>query len=70
VIQQVIQPEGGLWISNFNPAAIVKVPWGAMTFTFTDCNHGRVDFSSPIAGYGTNHMDLTRLTQPLGLTCP
>ena len=40
--------------------------------TFTDCNHGRVDFDAngPAgAGYGTGHMDLTRLTQPAGVVC-
>ena len=70
VIEQVALPTGGLWIPNFNPATIVRNPWGTLTFTFSDCNHGRVDFSSSIGGYGAGHMDLARLTQPAGLTCP
>ena len=28
------------------------------------------DFTSSVPGYGNGHMDLTRLTQPAGLTCP
>jgi hypothetical protein len=41
-------------------------------FQFSDCNHGRVDFSSVanMGFYGTGHMDLTRLTQPAGFACP
>ena len=62
-------PTGGRWIPNFNPTQIVPNPWGTLTFTFTDCNHGRVDFNS-IAGYGAGSMNLTRLTQPAGLSCP
>ena len=61
---------GGRWIPNFDPAKIVNDPWGTFTFTFTDCNTGRVDFTSTSPGYGSNHMDLTRLTLPAGLTCP
>jgi plastocyanin len=64
---------GGQWIPNFNPGAITQPSWGTLTFTFTDCNHGRVDFNGngPAGvGYGTGHMDLSRLTQPVGVTCP
>jgi plastocyanin len=70
MIVSVVMPSGGRWIPNFDPKQIIPNPWGTLTFTFTDCNHGRVDFSSVIAGYGTGSMDLTRLTQPAGLACP
>jgi hypothetical protein len=43
--------------------------WGTLTFTFTNCNQGKVDFNS-VLGYGTGSMNLTRLTQPAGLSCP
>ncbi len=61
---------GGQWIPNFDVSKTKDNPWGTLTFTFTDCNHGRVDFVSTFPGYGSNHMDLTRVTQPAGLTCP
>jgi hypothetical protein len=67
-ITVVFQPTGGRWIPNFDPTRIMPNPWGTLTFTFTDCNHGRVGFNS-VAGYGTGSMNLTRLTQPLGLSC-
>jgi len=68
-ITEVEQPTGGRWIPNFNPATVVHNPWGSLTFTFSDCNHGKVDFNS-VLGYGAGSMNLTRLTQPVGLTCP
>jgi hypothetical protein len=61
---------GGQWIPNFDVSKTKDNPWGTLTFTFTDCNHGRVDFVSTYPGYGSNHMDLTRVTLPAGLTCP
>jgi hypothetical protein len=67
-ITAVDQPTGGRWIPNFDPAQVAHNAWGTLTFTFTDCNHGRVDFNS-VAGYGTGSMDLTRLTMPAGLSC-
>lgn len=65
-----VQTEGGRWIPNFDPANVTQAPWGTLTFSFTDCDHGRVDFDSSVAGYGTGHMDLSRLTHIGGLACP
>ena len=65
-----LQTQGGRWIPNFDPANVTQPPWGTLIFTFTDCNHGAVDFVSTMPGYGSGHMDLTRLTQIGGLTCP
>lgn len=63
-----VQTLGGKFIPNFDPLALTKPTWGTLTFTFSDCNHGRVDFSSGL-GYGTGSMALTRLTLPDGLSC-
>jgi hypothetical protein len=65
------QGQGGAWIPNFDPSHFSLQRWGTLTFTFTDCNHGRVDFfgdgdSSP---WLNGSMELTRLTMPEGLTC-
>ena len=68
-IANVILPSGGRWIPNFDPTKIVDKAWGTLKFTFTDCNHGKVEFASS-SGYGMGSMNLTRLTQPAGLTCP
>ena len=68
-ISQVEQPGGGRWIPNFDAGQVVHNAWGTLVFTFTDCNHGRVDFNS-VAGFGSGTMDLTRITRPAGLVCP
>jgi Kelch motif len=68
-ITAVEQPTGGRWIPNFDAGKVVHNTWGTLTFTFADCDHGKVDFNS-VAGYGAGRMNLTRLTQPAGLTCP
>ena len=68
-IAAVEQPLGGRWIPNFDPARITRNPWGTLTLTFSDCNHGRVEFASA-AGFGSGGMNLTRLTRPLGVACP
>ena len=68
-IVDVVRPSGGRWIPNFDPNSIVRSPWGTLTFSFTDCNNGRVDFNSGF-GYGSGSMNLHRLTLPAGLTCP
>ena len=68
-ITNMVLPTGGRFIPNFDPAAVTANRWGSLTFTFTDCNHGRVDFSS-VDGYGSGSMDISRLTLPAGLGCP
>jgi N-acetylneuraminic acid mutarotase len=68
-ISDVLLPTGGRFIPDFDPAAVVRNRWGSLKFTFTDCNHGRVEFAS-VAGYGSGSMNLSRLTQPAGLACP
>jgi plastocyanin len=60
---------GGRFPPNFDAANVRQEPWGTLTFTFSDCQHGRVDWVSTVAGYGSGGMDLTRLTLPAGLTC-
>jgi plastocyanin len=65
-----LQTQGGRWIPNFDPANLTNPVWGQLKFSFSDCNHGRVDFTSAMPGYGEGHMDVTRLTMPAGLSCP
>lgn len=68
-VVSVTQTRGGRFIPNFNVANISNPTWGTLTFTFTGCNTGRVEFDSDL-GYGAGAMALTRLSQPLGLGCP
>jgi plastocyanin len=68
-LDDVVQLTGGRWIPDFDPARIELHSWGTLTFTFADCNRGRVDFSAR-AGFGSGSMELTRLTLPAGISCP
>ena len=67
-ISNVVQTTGGRFLPNFDSAQVTHRSWGSFTFTFTDCNHGRVDFASSL-GYGTGSMQLTRLSLPAGQSC-
>ena len=64
-----ITGSGARFASNFDPANVWEEPWGTLTFSFKDCNHGSVEWLSSLPGYGTGAMDLLRLTLPAGLTC-
>jgi hypothetical protein len=66
-ILNVDQGSGGVWIPNFDPANFRLSPWGTLMFQFSDCNHGRVDFTanaSNESAFGFGYMELTRLTMP------
>ncbi|MEO8673266.1 MAG: hypothetical protein ABI411_18265 [Tahibacter sp.] len=60
----------GRFPPNFNPAVLERRPWGSLTFTFTDCNHGQVTWSSTDPAFTpTGTMNLQRLTSLSGLSC-
>lgn len=71
-IIQADQGQGGRWVPEFDPALYQLSTWGTLTFTFSDCNHGRVYYAGDGASsaWGVGSMDLTRLTQLEGLSCP
>jgi len=69
VTMSPVRTTGGRFIPNFDANAIQNQPFGTMTFTFSSCRSGRVDFDFP-EGYGTGSMALTRLTVPESLNCP
>jgi plastocyanin len=62
---------GAKFPPNFVPTEAVGSPWGTLTFTFTDCTHGHVDWTSTDAAFTpTGSLDIERLTQVAGTTCP
>jgi hypothetical protein len=66
---QVAGP-GGFFPPNFDPSQVSGVPWGTITFTFTDCTNGIASWQPTVAGYTAGTIPITRLTLPAGLTCP
>ncbi|HVT31402.1 MAG TPA: hypothetical protein VHE32_02060 [Rhodanobacteraceae bacterium] len=63
--------QGGQWIPAFDPSRFSLERWGTLTFTFSGCNRGHVDFFGygPSSPWGSGSMELTRLTEPAGLAC-
>ena len=61
---------GGRFPPNFEPGQVQDQLWGTITFAFSDCNSGRVDWQSVVAGFASGSMPIVRLTMPAGLTCP
>jgi plastocyanin len=61
---------GAKFPPNFKPTDATATPWGTLTFTFVDCNHGTASWNSTEQGYGQGTLPITRLTQIDGTTCP
>ncbi len=68
-VTDVMLPSGGAWIPKFDSSKIVRYYWGTLSFVFDDCDHGVVHFDSAM-WHLEGTMQLTRLTQPAGLSCP
>lgn len=61
---------GARFPPNFVHGDIDSVPWGTITFTFSDCHNGTASWNSSVPGYGSGSMPITRLTQIAGTSCP
>lgn len=71
LVMQAVKSSGGRFPPNFNPANITNPPWGTLTFTFTGCNAGKVDWTSVDANFtASGTMPLERVTSIAGVTCP
>ncbi|MEO8803399.1 MAG: hypothetical protein ABI304_11665 [Rudaea sp.] len=53
----------------FSPGDVKVTPWGTITFTFTDCNHGTASWQSSVPGYGSDSIPISRLTHIKGTAC-
>ena len=60
---------GGRFPPAFDPSQVQNEPWGTITFTFTDCNHGTASWANTAAGYPAGSVPITRLTMPEGYAC-
>jgi hypothetical protein len=61
---------GAYFPPNFDPNQIQNTLWGTISFTFTDCNNGTASWQPVEPGYTPGSIPITRLTAPLGLSCP
>lgn len=61
---------GARFPPNFVSSEAASTPWGTLTFTFSDCNHGHVDWTTTDPSFTPGGgMDIQRLTQIAGTTC-
>lgn len=71
IVMSAARVTGGHFPPNFDPNAVQKPSWGTLTFTFSDCTHGAVDWTSTDTAFTpAGHLDLMRVTQIFGTTCP
>ena len=64
----VVRTQGTRFIPNFVSSDAVNTPIGTLTFNFTGCGSGRVDFALD-SEFGTGFMNISRLTTPVGVSC-
>jgi len=71
---EILIPEGGQWGDAFDPADVMRPPWGVGTFTFPNCENATYEFipndAAVANGYTTISGDLTRDLLEVGIACP
>ncbi|MEM9301971.1 MAG: M64 family metallopeptidase [Pseudomonadota bacterium] len=60
---EMLQPTGGAFPPNFDPAAVNRIPWGTVDLTFLPEGRARVAWDSAIEGFGAGSLDLARLAR-------
>jgi hypothetical protein len=60
---------GASYGDDFDPDDVLRESWGTLTFKFTSKNAGTVLRESTM-GFGTDTVDIERLTSVTGLVCP
>lgn len=65
----LVSTAGGRFPPNYPGDVISRLPWGSITFNFTDCNTATASYTSTRQGYGSGTIDLSRLTSISGLGC-
>lgn len=68
-IDNLVQPQGGRWGDDFDPASIELTHWGSLTLEFTDQDSGRVSWNSVKEGFGSGEHPIARLTAPRLAEC-
>jgi hypothetical protein len=69
IIFNLLIPSGTDFGPTFDPDQVSLPPWGTATFIFDNCNSGSMSYDSPLPGYGSGSLGLTRLTNLSGQEC-
>jgi hypothetical protein len=60
---------GAQFPPDFNPADVVREPWGSLNFRAVDDQSAHIEWHSDLAGYGNGGLDLQRLSTLLEHDC-
>jgi hypothetical protein len=68
VIGEMLRPNGTVFGPGFDPADVVREPWGSLEILFSDCSHATASWDGPPA-FGSGSMDLVRLSTIDDIDC-
>ncbi len=66
---EMILPQGGKFGNAHDPSNISNTYWGDVTFNFTNCNTGTVNWVSQLPGFNSGSMQVIRTTAINNLNC-
>ena len=69
VVDNLVQPSGGIFGIDFEADLVDRVPWGSLTMTFDDDLNGHVWYESVDEDYGTGGYPIERLARPMLAEC-
>lgn len=71
LVVQTLRQTNGRFPPHFDSTTLTPLNWGTLTFTFADCTHARVDWTSVDPAFSASGtMQLEQLTQIAGTSCP
>jgi hypothetical protein len=68
VIAEMLRPTGAVFGPGFDPADVVREPWGNLEIVFEDCHEATASWDGPPA-FGSGSMELVRLTTIDDVAC-
>lgn len=69
VIDEMIQPVGTRFGSDFDKSEIELIDWGSLTLTFFDDGSGEISYESNLPEYGSGSYPIERLARPMLAEC-
>lgn len=65
----VIITSGAQFGDGFNTNDVQRTNWGLLTFRFSSCDQGQMDYSSSLSEFGSGTINLVRLSNTAGAPC-
>ena len=65
----LVAPRGADFPPRFDPAQVVREPWGTLRMTITDATRADLSWDSSLPGYGQGSLAVQRLYGLAGRAC-